>query len=84
MHEYLFVFQSLTKAQKAITLLRNHGIVASLVHAPELAQRSGCGYGIKVKGAAGHQSAAILRAADVRYDRVFFSKQDGRAEENGL
>ena len=66
----ILVCRSLTTAQKAARILQNEGIFASIVKAPQSANPSGCGYGVKIAERNLEPARTILAASDIRIERT--------------
>lgn len=84
MNEFYFMFHSLTKAQSAATLLKNHGISSTLTSAPASKKASGCSYAVKVKEADGIGSAVLLRNAGIQFLKTERIPSGRMGEEVGL
>ena len=66
MKGYYFSFRSVTPAQKALRLLTDAGIPASLGRAPAALADNGCGYCLRVSESRAPEAARMLRGAGVR------------------
>ena len=66
MKGYYFSFRSVTPAQKALRILTDAGIPASLGRAPAALAENGCGYCLRVDDARGPAAARALRGTGVR------------------
>lgn len=80
MTQYLILFRSLSRAQKASRLLERGGLTAVVVKAPQSLTRGGCGYGVSLRR--GLQDAlAKLERAGIERGRIYQRELGGEYRE---
>lgn len=67
---YILMCRSMTTAQKAVRIMQNAGIYASVAKAPQSANPGGCTYGAKVAVRNFQQAADILKRAGINILKV--------------
>lgn len=70
MEKYMVMCRSMTHAQRSQRLLERSGIMSSVVKAPVVLTRSGCGYALILRRHA-KEAIKILRESDPQIGRVF-------------
>lgn len=81
MYDFYFTFRSMTQAQRAVSALRQAGIVAAMVRTPRAISPKGCGYSIQVGGDVVYRTAEVLRANLILHEKAYRITAGGRAEE---
>ncbi|MGI5971496.1 MAG: DUF3343 domain-containing protein [Oscillospiraceae bacterium] len=79
--DYLFVFRSLTYAQRGAKALKGAGIRASIVRSPIGVKEAGCSHSLRVPQKHAQNAAELLRRISVPPQKIFQSTEDGRFEE---
>ena len=79
-HQWLITFRSVTFAQKALRLLQQLRIYATMQRTPrELSQR-GCGYCLRLSENQVLQAVEILRQRGAEFGKVYAITHDGLEE----
>ena len=64
------MFRSLTTAQKAVRVLQNAGVFASVAKAPQSANPGGCTYGAKIAERNLPAAAKLMENAGIHIDKI--------------
>ena len=78
---YYFQCRSVTYAQRASKILKNHGIHASVVKLPVSISNEGCGYSLRISERNGLKSLTLLRDADFKIGKIYFSNAENQFVE---
>lgn len=81
MYDYYFTFRSMTQAQRAVGVLQQVAVYATLTRTPRAISPQGCGYAVKVLRGDVYRAANALRNALVLYEKCYQFTADGRAKE---
>ena len=78
---YLIICRSLTYAQRTAHMLERAGIVGSVMRAPKLISKEGCGYCVRVPERRLTDALVILRREGMTPKQVFLQSADGEYSE---
>ncbi len=81
MKKCVITFRSVTPAQRGEKELIKRGYTCALVRTPRWMQEQGCGYSLRLSCADVPAAAALLRAADVPFRKVYLYREGGHLEE---
>ena len=81
MTQYLILFQSMTRAQRAARLLERRGITAYVVKAPMKLTDRGCTYALSLSSRRLPEAVELLRGSGLRLGRQFRSADGENYEE---
>ena len=79
----LLLCRSLTTAQRAATVLERGGVFASVTKAPQSANPGGCTYAVKLGERKLQAALAVLRAANIPWERMYRLDARGALREVG-
>lgn len=71
LHYYLFMFRSLTVAQRAARRLGPAGVRAAVIRAPYSLSADGCGYCIKISGVQSGHAFQVLEDTGLSPRKIF-------------
>ncbi len=74
---YLIVCRSLTHAQRTAHLLERAGIAGSVIRAPKVISREGCGYCVRVTERKLTDALMVLRREGMPPRQVFLQSAEG-------
>lgn len=78
---YLIICRSLTYAQRTAHMLERAGIVGSVMRAPKLISKEGCGYCVRVPERRLTDALVVLRREGMTPKQVFLQSADGEYSE---
>ncbi len=78
---YLFMFRSLTYAQRASRLLERSGITGTVTRMPRSAGTKGCAYGVLVSPGNRDRARSVLTGGGLSPERIYLRRQDGSLKE---
>ena len=81
MKKCVITFRSVTPAQRGEQVLIKNGYACTLGRTPRWMQEQGCGYSLHVACKDIPAAAAVLKAADVPYRKIYLYRESGRLEE---
>lgn len=76
----LILFRSLTYAQRGKHALEGEGIYSSLIKAPIGTEGGGCSYALRLPRKKLEKALDILRAANIRFGRVYEQNEAGELQ----
>ncbi len=79
--QYLFMYRSLTYAQRSAKILERAGITGTVTKMPRSAGSRGCSYGVLVSPKRREQALAALDGAGLPPEKVFVRSPDGTVRE---
>ena len=80
---YIILCRSMTAAQRAVRLLSNARVFASVTKAPQNSNPGGCTYGVKIGERNLNRALELLREAGLPVGKVFALQRDGSVSEGG-
>lgn len=81
MNNYYFLFRSVTEAQKAMFLLKNHGIKATATGSTGILEGTGCVHTVKIAAPDFKLSLQLLRKNGIFFENIYRMAHNGRWEE---
>lgn len=78
---YLIICRSLTYAQRTAQMLERAGISGSVMRAPKLISKEGCGYCVRVPERKLTDALVVLRREGMAPKQVFLQSADGGYSE---
>ena len=82
--EWLITFRSVTYAQRAERILRNHRIFCTMQRTPKHLTERGCGYCLRLQSGDVPATMNILHREKIPYEKLYVLKEDGSTEEQKL
>ena len=79
--QYLFMYRSLTWAQRSAKLLERAGITGTVTRMPRSAGARGCAYGVLVSPRQRERAAEALASGGLAPERIFLRAPDGSLKE---
>ena len=79
--QYLFMYRSLTYAQRSAKILEHAGITGTVTKLPRSAGTRGCSYGVLVSPKRLRQASEALDTAGIPPEKVFVRSTDGTVRE---
>lgn len=80
---YLFMFRSLTYAQRSARLLERSGITGTVTRMPRSAGTRGCAYGVLISPGSRERAQEVLSAGGLSPERIYIRRPDGSVKEAG-
>ena len=80
-NEWLITFRSVTFAQRAEQILRNHHIACAMQRTPKKLTERGCSYCLRLSGENALVAAELLREEKLPFERVYVLKEDGSTQQ---
>ena len=78
---YFLLFQSLSRSQRAASLLRRQGIYCTVTKAPQGTVPGGCAYGVKLAERKLTAALELLQREGIAYRRLLFYTPEGTLRE---
>lgn len=82
--EWMITFRSVTYAQRAERILRNHRILSRIQRTPKYLTERGCGYCLRLQSKDVSMAMQILHREKLSYEKLYVLKEDGSTEEQTL
>ena len=80
----IFLFRSITYAQRGLRVLQQAGVPASIVKAPMGASPRGCSQGLRISGRFLADAVLTLRNAGISWESAILLRPDGSFTEAEL
>lgn len=84
MKDCLITFRSVTPAQRAEAALRRKGVDCNIQRTPKWMEQQGCGYSIRLKAMHLPTALSCFSGEEIPYKKVYFQKEKGWVEAEGL
>ena len=78
--EWMITFRSVTYAQRAERILRNHRILSRIQRTPKYLTERGCGYCLRLRPEDTARAVALLRQGKLSFSKVYTSGENGTEE----